>query len=346
MKKKWPVIVVSGIVLTILIRFSYSEENETTSPSREKIKGVNFVAPRAEIEASSLKHINNIHANWIAIIPYAYTPLKSNKVIFYKNHPHWWGEGIEGVVSQINMAKKMNLKVMVKPHVWVLEDGWAGNFKCESDEDWKEWEESYRKYILSYASICDSMDVDLFCFSTEYCKAVQLRPMFWNQLIQEIKMLYDGPLTYAANWDNYENVSFWGELDFIGIDAYFPLSDEKLPSKEEINKLWTRYLSDLESFSLSINKSIIFTEYGYRSCDYTTRSPWESMNGAKLNLSAQTVAYESFFESVWNKDWLEGGFVWKWHADHQNAGGQLDSEFTPQNKPSEKVIRDNYSTNY
>jgi hypothetical protein len=45
-------------------------------------------------------------------------------------------------------------------------------------------------------------------------------------------------LTYAANWDKYDQVSFWDELDFIGIQAYFPLTDQTNPSAEEIKKGW------------------------------------------------------------------------------------------------------------
>ncbi|WP_311195774.1 hypothetical protein [Antarcticibacterium sp. 1MA-6-2] len=36
------------------------------------------------------------------------------------------------------------------------------------------------------------------------------------------------------------------------------------------------------------------------------------------------------------------GFLWKWHHNHANAGGLEDSEYTPQNKPAEKVVRENY----
>jgi hypothetical protein len=41
----------------------------------------------------------------------------------------------------------------------------------------------------------------------------------------EIRKIYTGKLTYAANWDDFDKVPFWKELDYIGIDAYFPLSD-------------------------------------------------------------------------------------------------------------------------
>ena len=33
---------------------------------------------------------------------------------------------------------------------------------------------------------------------------------------------------------NLNVVTFWDELDFIGIDAYFPLSDKKSPTIEDL----------------------------------------------------------------------------------------------------------------
>jgi hypothetical protein len=49
-----------------------------------------------------------------------------------------------------------------------------------------------------------------------------------------------GKLTYAANWDKYDQVSFWDELDFIEIQAYFPLTAQTSPTAEEIKKGWNR----------------------------------------------------------------------------------------------------------
>ena len=57
---------------------------------------------------------------------------------------------------------------------------------------------------------------------------------YWIELIQKVRAVYQGQLTYAANYDNYQEVDFWEHLDFIGINAYFPLREpsDKLPSSE------------------------------------------------------------------------------------------------------------------
>jgi hypothetical protein len=40
------------------------------------------------------------------------------------------------------------------------------------------------------------------------------RPKYWQELILEIRKVYKGKLTYAANWDEFKRVPFWGVCFF------------------------------------------------------------------------------------------------------------------------------------
>jgi len=44
-----------------------------------------------------------------------------------------------------------------------------------------------------------------------------------------------------------EKITFWDELDYIGIQAYFPLVDNKYPTAEEISKGWNDYFPAMEA---------------------------------------------------------------------------------------------------
>ena len=46
----------------------------------------------------------------------------------------------------------------------------------------------------------------------------------WRALIVQIRGVYGGPLSYAANFDQVHEVGFWDALDAIGVNAYYPLS--------------------------------------------------------------------------------------------------------------------------
>ena len=291
--------------------------------------------PSNRIESDKMDAIVDFGAKWVALIPYGYTERGESNVNFYWKG-RWWGESLDGTGECIAHAQSRGLKTLLKPHVWVVGQGWPGDFTLNNEKDWQVWESTYRDYILACATLADSMNVDAFCIGTEYRKAVVKRNKFWNQLIDEVREIYKGPLTYAANWDNYENVKFWDKLDFIGVDAYFPLSKEKEPSLAELKSGWMEKCRSLRLFSEKWDRKIAFTEYGFKSVDY--------MNGGannneelKPNMKNQEIGYSAFFNTVWKEDWMLGGFLWKWHF-YDNAGGLENARYTPQNKPAEKIV--------
>lgn len=304
----------------------------------EKINGVNFVGPPQPIQADRLRSIRKINANWVAIVPYAFSR-EGQPFVHYNNSRQWWGERKEGVVATIQYAQSLGFRVMLKPHVWIMGQGWAGNFELKNEKDWQAWEKDYEAYILAYAKIADSMKVDLLCIGTEYRKAVVSRAGFWQSLISKTRELYPGKLTYAANWDNYQAITFWEQLDFIGIDAYFPICPHKTPRADSLVGYWSTEKDNIRKLHARYHLPVIFTEYGYQSVDYTAGDHWKlSKDTLSVNLQAQANAYEGLYRSFWKEDWFAGGFLWKWHARNDEAGGPDCKRFTPQNKPAASVI--------
>ena len=91
---------------------------------------------------------------------------------------------------------------------------------------------------------------------------------------------------------------------------------------------------------------MLFTEYGYRSVDFSGKEPWKSYKSMnQVNLEAQTNTTQALFEMFWDEPWFSGGFLWKWHHNHEHVGGEEDSQFTPQNKPAEHIVREVYFNN-
>ena len=167
-------------------------------------------------------------------------------------------------------------------------------------------------------------------------------PNFGVSLFDKVRNIYTGKLTYAANWDNYENVGFWDQLDFVGIDAYFQINKYQNARLESMIMEWESISSILFDFSKELNKTILFTEYGFRSSDYSGFQDWKEDN-PRVNLENQKLAYQALFESIWKENWFDGGFLWKWFPHHQVSGGTNHSGFTPQNKPAEAVITKYYT---
>jgi len=103
-------------------------------------------------------------------------------------------------------------------------------------------------------------------------------------------------------------------------------------------KNWQWEKNKLRKFSESFGKPILFTEYGYQSIEYGTIGHWEQKENSNVDMIVQKNAYEALYHAFWMEPWFAGGFLWKWHPDHENAGGIDDKRFTPQNKHAQQVV--------
>ncbi len=304
----------------------------------EKLKGVAFVAPRDSLADTTYQPVKRINAGWVALMPYGFTREGTAEFVYSNNNDwKWWGESPRGVAHCVQMAHAQGLKVMLKPHMWAGRGTFTGHFELATEAEWQTFEKGFGEYLLEFARVADSTNVDLYCIATEMHTFVKKRPQFWFQIIRDIKKIYKGKLTYAENWDMYEAVPFWNELDFVGVDAYFPLSDAQSPDLGTLKNGWKPHLRALEKFSTKVQKPILFTEFGYMSSDFAARRPWETDRDRPENEPLQARTYEAFFEEVWQKEWMAGGFVWKWFPDLRK-GERARDPFSPQNKAAEQVL--------
>ena len=306
----------------------------------EKVNGISFVAARDTINESHTNPISKINANYAAIMPFGFIRELEHPEIIHNTERQWYGETRAGAKQYIEELRKKNIKIMIKPQIWVWRGEFTGYIKMTSEQNWKLLEDSYTSFILEYAELAQETNAELFCIGTELENFVKERPEFWNLLIQKIKSIYKGKLTYAANWDEFKRTPFWNNLDYIGVDAYFPVSNAQTPTIAECRAGWQDHKSVIKGLSEKFNKPILFTEYGYRSMDFTGKEPWQSDHTIEsLNFEGQTNATQALFEEFWSEDWFAGGFIWKWFHNYERSGGAEDNQFTPQNKPVEEVIQ-------
>jgi hypothetical protein len=317
-----------------------------TSINPAKINGVSFVASRDSISKKNISPVLKIYANYASVMPFGFIKNLSHPEIEYDSNRQWFGETKDGVKQYVLELKKEGVYIMMKPQIWVWRGEFTGQINMTTEEDWKYLEDSYTKFIMDYAKLAEETDVEIFCIGTELENFIDKRPNYWKKLISQVKKVYHGKLTYAANWNEYHKTPFWSDLDYIGIDGYFPISDLKTPSVEDCKTGLKPWKTEMKAFYSTLNKPVLFTEFGYRSVDFTAKQPWRSdVEMDAVNLSAQTNATQAFFDSFWNEDWIAGGFIWKWFHDNESVGGPNDAWFTPQNKPVESIIKEVYSTN-
>ncbi|MEP7268045.1 MAG: hypothetical protein ABI844_10500 [Saprospiraceae bacterium] len=322
--------------------------NAQSGIPRHIIKGLSFVASPRPFESDPFVDVKKVNSDWIAVIPYSFTRGGSDPKVHYnhdENDKKWWGESRKGIEETIVQAQANHLKIMLKPQVWYGRD-WIGNLQFDNKKDWESWESSYEDYILPFAELAESSCVEILCIGTEIKQSVSQRPQFWERLIQKVRARYSGMITYAANWDEYKHINFWNKLDYIGIDAYFPLSEKTTPELAELMNPWDEVLNTLEKFSRKYNRKILFTEYGYLSVDGSAGKTWEleaNLNKLNYNQEAQANSIQALLECCCKKDFWSGGFLWKWYPEPHNMRHDLQKDHSPQGKLAEEVLRKCYS---
>lgn len=311
---------------------------------QDKMNGVSLVASREQASQTVIDPILKIHANYAAVMPFGFIREYESPEILFNTERQWFGERKEGVKQYVELLHKNGIQVMLKPQLWIWRGEFTGRLQMETEAQWKQLEDSYERFILTYAETAQETKVSVFCIGTELEQFVKQRPDFWKNLIAKVKKVYTGKITYAANWDEFPRTHFWKDIDYIGIDAYFPLSQEKVPSIVQLREGWKSHKEKIKNLAEATGKKVIFTEYGYRSMEYTGKQPWiATRDNATISLEGQANATHAIFEEFWEEDWFAGGFVWKWFLDHASSGGSENDRFTPQNKPAEEVLRSFYS---
>jgi len=303
---------------------------------------MNFVAEKTIISENGFDGLKSINANWVAWVPYAFCDVKTGQL---EQNPDWqWkGETIEGVEAAISLAQKNGLKVMLKPHVWLSDHSFTGTMHLEKDA-WKRWQKDFSTYILNFAKLAQKNKVALFCIGTEQFASIKNDPGFWLQLIKQIREVYTGKLTYAANWDTYKNCTFWQQLDYIGIDAYMPISEKAIPTKKQLIHNWGFWKRAILATQKKYKRPIIFTEFGYRTTKFATVEPWKGVTEKTYCEPCQAVAFEAVFDVFWSENWFAGGFIWKWFEPKKSVLRENKKSYFIKNKLAEKTVAEHFES--
>lgn len=155
-------------------------------------------------------------------------------------------------------------------------------------------------------------------------------------------------------WTNL--VTFWKELDAIGIDMYRSLAskNDEIPraysdlvpflrrrSDEYANQIDTT-LAEIESVTEQM-QYMIFKEVGFRSVDRGFIDPFAYETGAgNYNDDHMAGSFQALFESFWEPrfPWFQGASFWDVSVSASRNGGAGDTGFSPVNKPkSTKVLQ-------
>jgi hypothetical protein len=261
----------------------------------------------------------------------------------------------EAFITGVTTAINAGMKVMIKILMSVRDSDVFGGINLNPlDPD--QWFESYTSNLLHFAQLSEQYGVSALAVATELPIMTAKYPDRWSKLISQVREEYSGIVTYASLIIEFFKIPFWQELDWIGIDAYFPLNStsDVTPSLNEMTDRATffygRVQARLHGMNLA-NKTVIFTESGVPSYTGSIATPWldfEDCSTVQSNNTAQASAFQAVFTAIARANFINGIFVY--HVDLPKNQDYVGTSgwscgFTFRNKPAYKIIASEFNSN-
>jgi Ca2+-binding RTX toxin-like protein len=280
----------------------------------------------------------------------------------------------EQVRQSILEAKARGLKVVVKPHLETNNRIWRAEL---APTDPKAWFDSYKAMMVEYAKAAQAGGAEMICVGTEMnsmidptkvCSDGKTYTQKWVEIIDAVRAVYSGKVTYAATYDTVQKVGFWDKVDYIGVDAYIPSSTVNNPTVDQIVDAWVKphfnpWIRDTlhggksvvdyyKALSEKYGKKVIFTEVGYKSMDGANKDPGVFGGSGTYDPQEQVDCYEALFKVMENYggQWLAGSFLWSYYsfenpmAPVSEGGRDVQwTDYTTQHKPANAVVTTHYS---
>jgi hypothetical protein len=287
------------------------------------------------------------------------------------------------IASTIAEANSRGLNVMVRPLIDFLDPSKIGSY---SVSDWRStynpanaaaFFASYKSMIVSVAQLAQANGAASLSIGVELDQLTgPAYQSYWTDIITAVRAVFSGKLTYSSDWDDNQSpwqgshglpagtgdlttqVSFWSQLDYLGIDAYPPISNAASPTVSQLVAGWTQtptvpstlattgnqsLISYFASVATATGLPLIFTELGYESATDAASQPFGSSTNT-YDPSLQSNLYAAFFEA-WRQsgnDTLTGVYFWNWDPDAGEVGPGNGANFSPQGEPAQAVVTANF----
>jgi hypothetical protein len=254
-----------------------------------------------------------------------------------------------GILRLARAAKARGLRVLLIPHLWVETTGWRGEIDPGTDSGWLEYQAQYRSFVLRWAEVAAAAEADIFSIGVE-CKSWSGRfGAYWAELIHSVRAKFPGALTYSANWDEADNVLFWEQLDYVGINAFYPLANQEHASYEQYAQGAEAALQRAGALGELVHKPVLFVEIGYTTRPNAAVEPWlwpDTMQHVSVDEWEQARALAALMGAAASKSWLAGVFVWRYYANLDDVSQEASWGFSPHAKLAERVLSNVFSAQW
>jgi hypothetical protein len=296
----------------------------------------------------AMQQIAATGANSIEIVPRIWTQSRTSSAVFADPNKT---ESDASLIRGILNAEKAGLAVVLKPDITGLDHTMSSSL---APGDIAAFFATYKAEIVHLAQIAQETGVATFVIGNELGGLTTAPYLsYWTDIIQAVRAVYHGEVTYAAATDEAYKVSFWNQLDAIGVNTYPPLAvSGSTPTVQDIVAAWHQappasawwaptfdgespydFISSLAS---RYGKPVLMTEAGYLSLDYNGQISGDWQLTGALDTEEQAAAYQAFMQ-VWGPSagtWLQGVEFWDWDLN----GAYSPAGYSPMGKPAQAIV--------
>lgn len=278
--------------------------------------------------------------NWVSITPFGRVwDLQSTEILMDFEAPY--EENRSAIRSFVAQAHERGIRVLVIPHLWVETGGWRGEMDPGGAAEWAAYRASYRGFVTAWARDAAAAGADAFSVGVE-CKSWSGRfGAFWHALIEDVRAIFPGLLTYSANWDEVDGVLFWDQLDLIGINAFYPLADHDGATFEEYVRGAETARDRVAEEARILDMPVLFVEVGYTTREDAAVQPWlwpDGMENVVVSEREQARALQASWTAFLPEPWFAGFFVWRYYADLDDVSQEALWGFSPHAKLAERTL--------
>ena len=288
-------------------------------------------------------------ATWVSLTPFGRTAdLAPTGIDLTFEAP--FDENRRAVLTAVRQAHARGLRVFLVPHLWVESGGWRALIDPGDDAAWARWTEAYRAFVLTWAEVAREGQAEMLSIGVELRSWVTTpRAASMFPIIEDVRRVYPGLLTYSANWDDVEDTMILDDLDLIGINAFYPLADHEGATREELAEGGRRVAAKIAALARTLERPVILTEVGYTTRADPAVRPWEwpdAMRGVRPDEQAQADAYRALIAPFLEARWCAGFFVWRYYADPDDVSQEAEWGFSPRGKLAEITLRDAFTARW
>jgi hypothetical protein len=210
------------------------------------------------------------------------------------------------------------------------------------DGEWREWFDSYRRFVVHHAVVAEAAGAAIFCAGAEL-SASEPREKEWRAVFSALRLATGAPLVYAAKGSaRVAEITFWDALDAIGVDLDDPLGKgDKLSDLALTDGVRRVAVSLAETSRKYSSRPVILTAAGYRPVRAAWTSPADDEPSRPYAPEDAARSVAAVCRALSKEPWWKGVY-WRQALSDGSPAAAGDRGFNFVGTPVEKAIADGW----